>query len=216
MPVLEVNDKNFEAAVLRSALPVLVDLYADWCEPCKQIAPLVAELADTYEGKLNVVKVDTEKSPMIAQAFRVQSIPMLIVMKDGQVAGHHVGALDRKGLLELVAPVLPADPDAAAQVKPGELAQLLAAQRAVPVDIRDEGSFKRYRIPGAVHVDATLVPARAKELAPTDGRVRILYGRSTDEAKDLVKVLGEQGVQAGFLEGGFLHWEADGLEVERG
>jgi thioredoxin 1 len=82
--------------------------------------------------------------------------------------------------------------------------------------VRDAGSHARYRIPLAVSVPAGEVLERARELAPADGRIRVLYGRSTDEAKELAEKLRDMGVEVGFLAGGFLHWEADGLEVERG
>ncbi len=213
MAVVAVTDASFEAEVMRSELPVLIDLHADWCQPCKQLSPLVAQLSEELAGKLKVVSIDVDHNPMIAQSFRVQSIPMLVVIANGQVAGHHLGLLDMAGLRKLVEPALPAD---AAEVTPAELAQLLVAKRAVPVDIRDASAFGRYRIPGAVNVPAADAPKRAAELAPTDGRVRVLYARTTDEAKELAEALRGQGVEVAYLAGGFLHWEADGLEVERG
>jgi thioredoxin 1/putative thioredoxin len=112
--------------------------------------------------------------------------------------------------------VEPALPRAADEVAPKDLAALLQAKRAVAVDVRDAATFARYRIPGAVNIPADSLAQRANELRPTDGRVRVLYGRSTDEAKDLAAKVREVGVQVGFLNGGFLHWEADGLDVERG
>lgn len=213
MTVHQVSDATFEQEVLASELPVLIDLYADWCQPCKQLSPLVAALADELQGKLKVVQIDVDQSPMVAQSFRVQSIPMLVVVDRGQVVGHHLGLLDAAGLRRLVEPVLPTD---VAEVAPKDLAALIQQRRAVPVDVRDAGAFGRYHIPGAVHVAASEVLEKAAQLAPTDGRVRVLYGRTTDEAKELAEQLRGRGVDVGFLAGGFLHWEADGLEVERG
>lgn len=213
MTVQAVTDATFEQEVLRSDLPVLIDLYADWCQPCKQLAPIMEEVSSELEGKLKVVKIDVDRNPMVAQSFRVQSIPMVVLIHQGQVAGHHLGLLTKQELLRLVEPVLPAE---AAEVKPAELAQLLAAGGAVPVDVRDPQAFARYRIPGAKNLPAERVLEQARELAPTDGRMRVLYARSTDEAKELAEKLREKGVEVGFLAGGFLHWEADGLEVERG
>ena len=213
MSVQAVTDTNFEDEVLRSELPVLIDLYADWCQPCKQLSPIVAKLSDELAGKLKVVKVDIDKNPLVAESFRVQSIPMLVLIHEGRVAGHHVGLLDERSLRKMVEPVLPV---AAAEVKPDELAKLLSAGRAVAVDIRDLSSYMRTRIPGAVHVPAADVAKRATELRPIDGRIRILYARSTDEAKTLSDELLAKGLEVGYLAGGFLHWEADGLPVERG
>lgn len=213
MSVVAVTDATFETEVLRSPLPVLVDLYADWCQPCKAIAPIVEELSAEFAGKVKFAKVDVERSPRVAASFRVQSIPMLVLIHEQQIVNHHVGAIDKKGLLAMLEPVLPQE---ASQLEPKQLAQLLAQRRVVPVDVRDERSFGRFRIPGAVNVPAEQVIERASELVPTDGRLRVLYGRTEDPAKDLAKQLGDKGIEVGFLAGGFLHWEADGNEVERG
>jgi rhodanese-related sulfurtransferase len=96
-----------------------------------------------------------------------------------------------------------------------ELAAWLAQRKALPVDIRDAASFSRYRIPTAIHIPADQLASRTKDLQPFDGRIRVLYGRS-DEAKEWGEKLQADGIQVGYLSGGFLHWEADGLEVERG
>lgn len=212
MAVQSVTDATFEAEVLRSDLPVLVDLYADWCQPCKQLSPIVAQVAEELAGKIKVVKVDVDSNPMIAQTFRAQSIPMLLVIAQGRVVQHHVGVLDKPGLMRLLEPVMPR---AAAEVRAEELAAWLQQGKALPVDIRDAASYSRYRIPTAIHVPAEELASRTSELQPFDGRIRVLYGRS-DEAKAWSEKLQADGVQVGFLSGGFLHWEADGLEVERG
>ena len=212
MPVTPVTDASFEQEVLRSELPVLVDFQADWCQPCKQLSPIVEEVANELEGKLKVVSVDVDRCPNIAAAFRIQSVPTLFVVHQGQVVTGQPGVVPKEAILEMVRPLLPAD---AAEVKPDELAQLIAAKRAVPVDIRDAGSYGRYRIPTAVNVPKDELSGRASELAPTDGRLRVLYGRSTEEAKEAADSLRELGVETAFLDGGFLHWEADGHDVER-
>ena len=212
MAVLDVTETTFEQEVLRSELPVLIDLHAEWCGPCKQLSPIVEEVAAELEGKLKVVKIDIDQNPGIAQAFRVQSVPTLVVVAGGQVAAAQPGLMPKAQVLAMVEPFLPAD---ASEVKPAELAALLKQQRAVPVDVRDAASFNRYRIPGAIHVARGDLAERAADLRPSDGRIRVLYGRSTDEAKQGAKELGELGVDVAFLDGGFLHWEADGLEVER-
>lgn len=212
MAVQPVTDATFEAEVLRSEIPVLVDLHADWCQPCKQLAPIVAQVANELAGKIKVVSVDVDHNPMVAQTFRAQSIPMLLVIAQGRVAGQHVGVLDKPGVLRLLEPVMPRS---AAEVRPEELAAWVAQGKAVPVDIRDEASYGRYRIPSAIHIAASELASRVEELQPLDGRIRVLYGRS-EEAKDWGEKLQADGVQVGFLSGGFLHWEADGLEVERG
>lgn len=213
MPILEVTDATFEKEVLRSAEPVLIDLHADWCAPCKQLRPILESVAEEVAGKVKVIAIDVDHNPRVGQSFRVQSIPMLVLVHQGGVAGQLMGLQDRAAIMELLKPVLPAG---VAEIAPKELAQLVATKRVVPVDVRDEGSFKRYRIPSAVNVPAQLVLERAHEFVANDGRMRVLYGRSTDDAKELAESLTARGVEVAFLKGGFLHWEADGLEVERG
>ncbi len=213
MTVHAVTDATFEQEVLRAELPVLVDLYADWCQPCKAMAPILDQLSLELAGKVKFVKIDIEKSPMVAQTFKVTNIPMLVVFAQGQVANHHVGAADKNALLALLEPVLPRD---ASELKPLELQQLITQGRAVPVDLRDANSYKRFHIPTAIHLASEELVTRAQELQPVDGRIRVLYGRSGDIGKESAASLAEKGIQVGFLAGGFLNWEGEGLEVERG
>jgi thioredoxin 1 len=214
MPPLQVTEATFEKEVLRSELPVLIDFHADWCQPCKVQSPIVDAVARELEGKLKVVKIDVDKSPRIAASFRVQSIPQLFVVEQGQVvAQHDRGVADKPTVLKLVRPFLP---QAGNELTPQDLAGLIQQRRAVPVDLREPAAYARYRIPGATNIPAADVATRTKELLPTDGRVRVLYARTSDEARDLADKLGKQGVQVGWLAGGFLHWEADGLPIERG
>jgi thioredoxin 1 len=214
MPVKIIAEKDFEREVLRSEVAVLVDLYADWCAPCKQMEPTLEQLSVELEGKLKVVRVDIEKSPLLARSFRVQSIPMLVLFSQGRPVDQVVGAVDKKTLLEFVKPVLGAS--SSNEVEPKELKELIARKRAVAVDIRDENTFKRYRIPGALNIPAETIMNDLQRLRPKDGRVRVLYSRSDADAKDLAEKLGEKGLAVGYLKGGFLNWEVEGLEVERG
>jgi thioredoxin 1 len=98
--VREVTDQTFAQEVLQSALPVLVDFWADWCGPCHVIAPIVEELAREYEGRLTVMKLDVDANPRTASAYRVQSIPTLLVFKDGKPAERIVGAVPRKVIVD--------------------------------------------------------------------------------------------------------------------
>jgi thioredoxin 1 len=213
MPLASVNEQEFEQQVLRSELPVLVDLYADWCQPCKQLEPILDQIAGELSGKLKIVRVDVDRSPMLARAFRVQSIPMLVLIHGGRPVDQLVGLVDKKTILNMVQPVLPAS---AQEVPPPELAALLQAGRAQAVDVRDAGAYARYRVPGAINIPADQLLERAAELRPSDGKVSVIYGRGGDEGKDLAEKLRGSGVQVGYLAGGFLHWEAAGLGVERG
>jgi thioredoxin 1 len=96
--VKELTDSNFEAEVLKSDLPTLVDFWAVWCGPCKQIAPVVEALADQYAGKLKVGKLDVDHHQIYAQQLRVTSIPALFLFKGGKVVWNTVGAVPRSKL----------------------------------------------------------------------------------------------------------------------
>jgi thioredoxin 1 len=89
---------NFEAEVLKSELPVLVDFFADWCGPCKMMAPIVESLAGSYEGKVKVGKLNIDDEMEIAQRYRVMSIPTFIIFKDGQAVDVSVGAMSKEEL----------------------------------------------------------------------------------------------------------------------
>jgi thioredoxin len=208
-----VNEGEFEREVLRAELPVLIDLYADWCQPCKQLEPILNQLATELAGKIKLVRVNVDQSPRIAQAFRAQSIPMLVLLQGGRPVDQLMGLVDKKAILQMLAPVMPQAPD---EVPPQELAALLKTGQVVAVDVRDASAYGRYRIPGAINLPAAEALERKAELQPSDGRVRVLYGRGSDEAKDLAAQLRQAGVPAAYLAGGFLHWEAEGLEVQRG
>ena len=97
--VLEVTDSNFEAEVLRSDVPVLVDFWAPWCGPCKSIAPVVEQLANEYQGKVKVVKVNVDDNKQFAMKYNVRGIPNLIVFKNGQTHEQIVGAVAKQELV---------------------------------------------------------------------------------------------------------------------
>ncbi len=96
--VVEVNDQNFDAEVLQSNVPVLVDFWAPWCGPCRMVAPTVEALATEYSGKVKVAKVNVDDNVQTASRYRIQGIPTLLVFKGGEVREQLVGAQPRSVL----------------------------------------------------------------------------------------------------------------------
>ena len=99
---IKVTDDSFETEVLKADLPVLVDFWAEWCGPCKQIAPLVDELAKNMQGKLIVAKMDVDSNTTTPGKYGVRGIPTLLIFKDGEVSAMKVGALPAQALNEWV------------------------------------------------------------------------------------------------------------------
>ncbi len=100
--VLYVGDADFDAAVLQSDTPVLVDFWAEWCGPCKMISPVLDELADAYDGKVKIAKVNVDESRATAIKYHVRSIPMLLLFKDGQIQATQIGAVGKGQLSQMI------------------------------------------------------------------------------------------------------------------
>ena len=88
---IEVNDSNFDQMVLQAKTPVLVDLWAPWCAPCRMVAPVVEELASEYEGKVSFAKLNVDQNPRTASRYGIMSIPTLLIFKDGKPLSNIVG-----------------------------------------------------------------------------------------------------------------------------
>ena len=101
-----VSDSTFESAVLKAGEPVLVDFWAEWCGPCKMIAPFLEELAADKAGKLTVAKVNIDENPQTPMKYGIRGIPTMILFKDGKVAATKIGALPKSKLYEWVDSVL--------------------------------------------------------------------------------------------------------------
>ena len=100
--VLHVGDADFDAAVLQSDSPVLVDFWAQWCSPCKMIAPVLDELAEAYAGKLKIAKLNVDENRATSIKYHVRSIPMLLLFKNGQIAASQVGAISKGQMCQMI------------------------------------------------------------------------------------------------------------------
>jgi thioredoxin 1 len=103
---IHVTDATFEAEVLRSPIPTLIDFWADWCAPCKRIAPILEELAVEYAGKLKLTKMDVDSNPATPDRYGVTGIPTLLLIKEGEVADTIVGFLPKDRLVSRLTPHL--------------------------------------------------------------------------------------------------------------
>lgn len=96
--IVHTGDASFETDVLKSQLPVLVDYWAEWCGPCKMIAPILEEVAKSYEGKLKFAKVNVDQNAQLTQKYGIRSIPTLMLFKGGNVQAQKIGALSKSQL----------------------------------------------------------------------------------------------------------------------
>ena len=98
----QVNDANFDAVVLQSQLPVLVDFWAPWCGPCRAIGPIIEELSDEYEGKITVVKMNVDESSETPVKYGIRAIPTLILFKNGEVLEQVTGAVSKSSIATMI------------------------------------------------------------------------------------------------------------------
>jgi thioredoxin 1 len=96
---IEVNDGNFEDQVIKSDKPVMVDFWAEWCGPCRMVAPIMEEISREYEGKALVVKCDVDSSPGVAAKYSIRNIPTVLFFKDGKIADKQVGAVPKNNFV---------------------------------------------------------------------------------------------------------------------
>jgi thioredoxin 1 len=103
---LEVNDTNFDDVVLKSEEPVMVDFWAEWCGPCRMIAPFVEEISKEFDGKALVVKCDVDNSPNVSVKYGIRNIPTVLFFKDGKVADKQVGAVPKANFVNKLTALL--------------------------------------------------------------------------------------------------------------
>jgi len=104
--VIVVNESNFDEIVLKSDVPVLVDLWAEWCGPCKLIHPIMDEMAEEFDGKAKFTSLDVEENPLITAKYRVRNIPTVLFIKNGEVVDKIVGAVPKAKFVEKLESIL--------------------------------------------------------------------------------------------------------------
>jgi thioredoxin len=211
MKLQQVTEQDFEAEVLVSELPVLLEFGATWCGPCKVVEPELQALAREYEGRAKVLTVDIDQSPYLARQLGIQSVPTFLVFHQGRPVSGKAGALKKAQLAELLEPVLPRP---AGSLKPKEVAQLAKQRRISLVDIRPAEVYARAHLAGAINIPQADIGARIEELLNLPASP-VLYCRAGADSKTLAAELAAQGTPVSFLEGGVLGWEAEGFTLER-
>jgi thioredoxin 1/putative thioredoxin len=211
MAVQTVTERDFATQVLESEQPVLVEFGAEWCGPCKTVAPELEALSRELEGKAKIATIDIDRSPLIAREMGVRSVPTFFVFAQGRPVGGREGALQRAQLREMLEPFLPR---ARGALKAKEVAELLRRGQISLVDVREPPVFQRAHIAGAANMPLEEIENRLAELHMLGG-APVLYCRGGDKAKELSERLNEQGIALSFLEGGVLEWEASGFSLER-
>jgi thioredoxin 1 len=207
MPTLKVTDATFQSAVLEAELPVLVDFWATWCAPCRAVAPILEELAETYAGKLLVAKVDVDESPRTAQAYRIRSIPTLAVFEGGRALEQVAGALPRAQLVALlerhVSTLKPPT------IEPAALAARLTAREPTAIlDLRDPRDFGRSHLRRARCVPAEALEAELAVLSPDT--LVVLVDRAGEGATAAAARFAGRRPQVVALAKGLLAWEGAG------
>ena len=136
--MVDVTDATFQTAVIERSMtvPVVVDLWAEWCGPCKQLGPIIERVVAATDGQVELAKVDVDANPNIAQAFRVQSIPAVFAIRDGQPVDQFIGALPEAEITEFVAKLLPAKEltEVERLIEAGDEASLRAALELEPAN----------------------------------------------------------------------------------
>src|SRR5688572_1377263 len=193
--LVQITEHNFEQEVLRSEVPVLLEFGAEWCGPCKTVAPELEAIQQEFQGKLKVATVDIDKAPVLAQEFGVQSVPAFVVINQGRPMGGRVGAMNRKQLRQLVEPVLPR---AAGALKPEEAKQLATQGKIVLVDVREAPVYGRAHIDGAINIPLAELETRLAELAMLQGPP-VLYCRTGKESAEVSTKLAAHGLPVGYI-----------------
>ncbi len=208
MSTVKVTDATFEREVLASEIPVLVDFWATWCQPCRVVAPVLEELSEAYAGRLKIAKLDIDANPQIASLLRIQSIPTMVLFAGGQPVEAVQGALPKDALQQFIDKHVGSAPpgQAPTKISPEDLKKLMdAGQPTVVFDLREPQHFSRSHLRRARCVTVDRLAAEAAQVPR--GTLIVLVDRTGEQTEDLAKSLLEQGISAVSLEKGLLAWE---------
>lgn len=208
MSTIEVTDETFQTDVLDAPVPVLVDFWAPWCAPCRMVAPILEELAETYAGQITVAKVNVDDNPIVAQQLRIQSIPTLVLFDGGQPVRAVQGALPREALVELIESNVSAL--APPTITVDELAKLMDAGAPVQaIDLRDPRDFSRSHLRKARCVAPDALTEALADISPDT--LVVLIDRTGEGAVKVAKDAAGQGPhRVVALDKGLLEWEGSG------
>jgi thioredoxin len=209
--LLQVTEQNFEAEVMVADVPVLVEFGATWCGPCKTVEPELKAFAVEMQGRVKVVKVDIDESPMIAQAMGIRSVPTFVLFKGGRPADGRQGAIRKAEMHAMVEKHLPR---AEGALTAKEVSTYLKQGQIVMIDTRPHEVWERSRIAGAQSFPLETLESRLGELL-TLGQAPVLYCRTGADAKAFAQKMAEAGAPLAYLEGGVLAWETEGFRLER-
>jgi putative thioredoxin len=186
--MVDVTDATFQSAVIDRSMtvPVVVDLWAEWCGPCKQLGPIIERVVAATDGAVELVKVDVDANPAIAQAFRVQSIPAVFAIKDGRPVDQFIGALPEAQIAEFVAKLLPTKEQTEVErlIEAGDEASLRAALDLEPDNVEAVLSLAEL-CAGEERGDEALALLERIPESPDTRRVAALARRGPEAALDV-------------------------------